>query len=1312
MSVGDAFAVSGSRVKDCGVLSGIVFGGEARLLGLEPDVSSLCAATSAARDLCILDSGANVHLTGDRSLFTGFVRKCRRSVGGIDSSSNLFATAVGKGILCCAAGVIPLAHLYYVPGMGKTLVSTSALVDSGFTVDSGRVDGVNTSTVRLGDRVVVSVAAVDGLYPLGSGGRGDHGAPAVWERDLSPSPTVLGYVATRGGKVCSNLASGGSFASLMHRRCGHVSWGSQHLAKAMRSAFGGKFDTSKLEFCEPCTLAKMRTTMSKAEPTRKATRPLARVHFDLSPSVPVVGIGDHVGFMIIVDEYSGMFFVRCIRAKSEVPDILQEFQAVAEKHFQEQIGVFVEGKVPQLTSLRSDNAQEHRSATMQQWCKASGISHEFSAPYSQWQNGKAERAIQTVWAGAEAMRKASGAPPRYWPLTLDSFVHVRNRLPLRSGGVSPHELWHSIRVPLAQRIAHLRVWGCAAYLLVPKALRKKLDDRARRCVFVGYAVGYKAYRLLDLDTGKFHVGVSVVFDEDHFPLMGLSDDEDRSSLLDEVDFGVHGLGGCEWDSALNAATESPSAVSIEGGEAAGVDDDAGVQRVGVSVSSPPSLEVVDDAASLAPADDRYLLDKVVGYRLCDSFTPAGVKDPFVTEQFKVRWVGYDKTQDTWQLASDIGAQAADDYVARCDKSVSRARASFPGRVLGFDYHPAVDELGDEPDAGDVDDSSSHAAILALNAVVARSSVVDTELHTLDDMPRIDDGAADRIVCARLRAQLGGPPLAAPVLARIRRRIDLLAMAATRRDLVPERYSDVHANINAPAWLDAMRSELGNFAAFGAWKLVPLPAGANKMSCRWVFAVKRDKIGLVKKLKARLCVRGFSQRHGVDYQETWAPTARMRVFRAMLAEASGSLDIRTAQWDCTNAFLHAAVDHDMFMSQPAGFVQEGSEDMVCQLLKAVYGTKQASRLFHEMVRSALLEVGAVQSEADECFFVLRDGEQWMKVCVHCDDFAVTYCGANLYARIFKHMQGVFKITDEGPISHYLGIAVSRSSTGEFLLSQGAYIAELLDRLGMPLASGASTTQPEKPGSAAKLKSRVGPLTSDEAAFMAAVPYRQAVGALFYLARATRMDIAHACSQVARFMAAPAPEHWHAVLRIYRYVARTRNVPLCLRLGKAVDDMTALDIKALVDADWAGCVDTRRSTTGWMVFFGSALVSWGTRRQGMVTQSSTEAEYVAASEASNELMWWAKLAVSFGYPPARMLIECDNKSAVILADHTGRFSASKHVETRFHVVRERVNAKLQEMVWVPDGAMLADVLTKNCQAKRFLSAASTANGSSFY
>jgi hypothetical protein len=441
--------------------------------------------------------------------------------------------------------------------------------------------------------------------------------------------------------------------------------------------------------------------------------------------------------------------------------------------------------------------------------------------------------------------------------------------------------------------------------------------------------------------------------------------------------------------------------------------------------------------------------------------------------------------------------------------------------------------------------------------------------------------------------------------------------------------------------------------------------------------------------------------GRDFDQTWAPTAKMRTIRWMLAEAA-SLGMVTAGMDCTSAFLHAFMDKEVYMMQPPGTARPGEEHLVCKLIKALYGSKQASRLFYQLVVdtitsfSSLPGVSVSRSISDDCLFTVRRGAELLRCASHVDDLAVTHNSPALYAAFLAHLQSTLKISDYfgAELSMFTGIAVSRKQDGSIGLSQTAYIHELLSRLGLTAVSPAMS--PELTGSKAKLRPLLVPLSAAEAMFMSEVPYRQAVGALWYLARATRPDIFRAVQEVANHVSSPGPVHWRAVVRIFRYLKRTALAELILN-GPARADGCLLGYS---DADWAGCPDTSLSKTGWLVFFGGSLVSWRAHSQTSVSQSSCEAEYVACASLANELVWWRQFLQEVATPPSEpTIILCDNSAAVGLADHSGNFEATKHFKLRHHVVRQYQAEGEVKVVWCPSFLQYADLLTKNVSVKSF-------------
>ena len=703
-----------------------------------------------------------------------------------------------------------------------------------------------------------------------------------------------------------------------------------------------------------------------------------------------------------------------------------------------------------------------------------------------------------------------------------------------------------------------------------------------------------------------------------------------------------------------------------------------------------------------PEEQQWEVERVtqVRARVMDGEDPETGQ---VVLEYRVKWV--DSPRETWVGHGDL--LGAPDALHAYETSSAGRRAH---RQLARRWNGRLNVEAPMPDGRRAMLACMRAEVASIDpgGTAAADEPEETRFNGEVCVPRYDAPLA-RVQLGLIR-ELSGPQDAARNMEAMARRIELLALAAKakpgeRKDprrvvFVPHTLFEAENSEEWSCWQEAMDAEMDSMREFGVWKLVPAPVGANLMSCKWVFALKRNKLGEIERFKARLTARGFTQREGVDFDETWAPTARGRSFRMMMAEASADARVQTRQWDVTCAFLHAAADTEMYMRQPPRYEIPGDagERLVCKLLKAIYGCKQASRLFHVEVREKLLDLGAVQAKADECLFIFKEGSDWMRVLCHVDDFAVTFTSQSLYDRVFSGMVDRFKLTDyEGePLSKFLGICMERDDAGRIRLHQGPYIDELLDRLGMAEAQPARS--PERPGS----KNRLRPteMTAAERDFMATVPYKEAVGALFYLARCTRFDIAHATSQVAAFMADPAPVHWDAVCRIYRYLKSTRE--LALNMASSGMEVQLVDqfMDGFCDADWAGCPYTRKSCTGWLVRVGGSVVSWYSKRQSSISQSSTEAEYVAAAALANEVVWWRRLCTDLGYDAdGPVTLWCDNRATSLLADHEGKFDAVKHIQLRYHVLRDYQKRGIVKVKWCAAARQWADVLTKNCDVAQF-------------
>jgi len=492
-----------------------------------------------------------------------------------------------------------------------------------------------------------------------------------------------------------------------------------------------------------------------------------------------------------------------------------------------------------------------------------------------------------------------------------------------------------------------------------------------------------------------------------------------------------------------------------------------------------------------------------------------------------------------------------------------------------------------------------------------------------------------------------------------------------------------AGEDAEKWRIALEEEYQSLMDNKTWELTSLPHGRKAVSCKWVFRVKRTATGEVDRYKARLVARGFTQEHGIDYDETFAPVARLASIRVLLAVAAAE-DMEVQQMDVKTAYLNGELDEEVYMEQPEGFAVRGSERKVCRLRKALYGLKQAGRAWYQNLDGTLTAAGLVRCEQDQSMYVRQENGEKLLVAVYVDDLVIASSNRKEMADIKMRLTTAYQMTDLGDIHFCLGIRIDRNrQEGWIRLSQEQYVRDILERYNMTGCKKQAT--PMETGM--RLTSGGDQPEGDEAGDMSRVPYASAVGSLMYAMLGTRPDLAFSVSVVSRYTSNPRHEHWAATKRIMRYLAATPTMGLTYRRGGDVV------LTGYSDSDWGGDIETRRSTTGYVYMLAGGAVTWGSKRQKTVALSSTEAEYMAATQAAKEAIWLRAMLEQMGYKQeATTAIACDNQGALALTKHQIYHSRTKHIDIQHHYVREVVAAGKVAFDYVATEEMTADVLTK--------------------
>lgn len=497
-------------------------------------------------------------------------------------------------------------------------------------------------------------------------------------------------------------------------------------------------------------------------------------------------------------------------------------------------------------------------------------------------------------------------------------------------------------------------------------------------------------------------------------------------------------------------------------------------------------------------------------------------------------------------------------------------------------------------------------------------------------------------------------------------------------------NSVQEALSDPRWKEAMNEEMKSLEKNETWELVDPPSGKKPVGCRWIYTVKYKADGTIERFKARLVAKGYTQTYGIDYTETFAPVAKINTVRVLLSLAA-NLDWPLQQFDVKNAFLHGELSEEVYMDLPPGcMIPKRHSQKICRLKKSLYGLKQSPRAWFGRFTKSMIAFGYHQSNADHTLFLKRQQGKITALIIYVDDMVVTGNDPNEREALQNYLSKEFEMKDLGPLNYFLGIEVSRSRKG-IVLSQRKYALDLLRETGMSACQPVDT--PVEEGLKLYVESDQVPV--DKAR------YQRLVGRLLYLSH-TRPDLTYALSIVSQFMHNPGEQHMNAVIRILRYL---KSAP-----GKGVlftKNTNHQNIEAYTDADWAGNLGDRRSTSGYFTFLGGNLVTWKSKKQNVVARSSAEAEFRGLANVLCETLWLRLLLHDLGYLSEQPIqLFCDSKAACDIAHNPVQHDRTKHVEVDRFFIKEKLDGRIVELPKIRSEDQLADILTKAVSSRVFL------------
>nr|GEU65571.1 retrovirus-related Pol polyprotein from transposon TNT 1-94 [Tanacetum cinerariifolium] len=441
-----------------------------------------------------------------------------------------------------------------------------------------------------------------------------------------------------------------------------------------------------------------------------------------------------------------------------------------------------------------------------------------------------------------------------------------------------------------------------------------------------------------------------------------------------------------------------------------------------------------------------------------------------------------------------------------------------------------------------------------------------------------------------------------------------------------------------------------------WVLVPALDNILHLTLKWIFKNKNDEENTVIQNKSRLVMRGYRQEEGLDFEESFAPVARMEAIRIFLAYAAHK-SFNVFQMVVKTAFLHGTLKEDVYVCQPEGFINADHPSHVYRLKKALYGLKQASRAWYKELSTFLPQNNFFKGTIDPTLFIRRFDDDILVVQVYVDDiiFGSTH---PRYNQLFSDlMKSRFEMSMVGEMTFFLGLQVNQSPCGIFI-NQSNYVFEILKKYRMKSCDPVGTSM--------EIKDKLD--LYQHGTPVDATKYHSMIGALMYLT-SSRPDIVYATCLYTRYQAKPTEKHLKEVKRIFRYLRGTVNT------------------------------DTFKSTSGRAQFLGKKLVSWSSKKQDCTALSIVEAEYVSLSACCAQVLWMRTQLTDYGFHFKKIPIYRDSKSAIAISYNPVQHSRTKHIAVHYHFIKEHVEKGKIELYFVKTDYQLADLFTKALPANRF-------------
>ncbi|GJT74689.1 putative ribonuclease H-like domain-containing protein [Tanacetum coccineum] len=769
---------------------------------------------------------------------------------------------------------------------------------------------------------------------------------------------------------------------LWHRRLGHINF--KNINKLVKDNLVRGLPTKRFEndqTCVACLKRKQHRAFCKSKVLNLITKPLFMLHMDLFGPTIVSSLMHKKYCLVVTDDYSRFTRVFFLTTKDKTSEILENFIKEIENLVDKKVKI-----------IKSDNGTEFKNKVLDDFCIEKGIKREYSVARTPQQNSVAERRNRTLIKAARTMLADSKLPTTFWTEAVSTACYVQNKvLVVKPHNMTPYELFRGFKLALS----FMRPFGCHVTILNTLDSLGKFDGKSDEGLFVGYSLSSKAFRVYSIRTRRVEENLHIGFLENKPMIEGNGPKWlfDIDSLTQSLNYVPVAAGTISNESAgiqeeFNAGTSTQKEEISQGYIVMPIWKDA-------SYFDSPSKDAGNDEPKSDTDDQKQAEDGPHNKsdekdKFDDDSSPKEVN----TGRQHVNTVSPEVNNGCFKLNTvDPSVNTASSNDQDSPKDMFKMGASHTLEATHVEFFSDEDEP--EVDLGNITNSYTVP------------TTPNTRIHKDHPIKNVIGDVKSSIQTRRMTKSTSEQGfLSAVYEQKTHDTLNTCLYACFLSQIEP---TSIAKALSDSSWVEAMQEELLQFKLQQVWKLVDLPNGKRAIGTKWVFRNKKDERGIVIRNKARLVAQGHRQEEGIDYEEVFAPVARIEAIRLFLAYAS-FMGFLVYQMDVKSAFLYGTIEEEVYVTQPPGFKDPDHPDKVYKVVKALYGLHQAPRAWYETLANYLLGNGFKRGKIDQTLFIKKQKGDILLVQVYVDDIIFGSTNKELCTAFEKLMKDKFQMTE--------------------------------------------------------------------------------------------------------------------------------------------------------------------------------------------------------------------------------------------------------------------------------------------------------------